>query len=531
MSASTFPVGQRTTISRLLAVTAVAIAVVAGALALFSSPALADPATVPIPAIPGAPPFPGAVAPAAKLSSTIGILKQSIQNGPIGTRFTITGSGLQANKDVQIVWMTSNISWVLDARPDTVDYIGRKAEVVGAVIATTNTGSGGGFSVEVTVPRDYGALHDIYAVIDGIQVAKGGFQVDRLITISPTSGPIGTPVTVKVTGLAASLYGSSESIWYDSKYGGVATGIWTRGEATFQIRASGPVGEHLIQAAGGMQFNYLNYQQSPVPWAIGTFMTFTVTADNGPPKAETVWPPAVVPTIDKRTTLAAASLAPDTKAVLTADPTTGPVTTKVGVTATGLTPSAPVTINWSTVVGNRVNCTGTCWAFASIQIGSGTAAAEGTLASTTVTVPDHLGGWHVIQVVQNGKIMAQTPFYVKRSIYSYPLRVKAGKVFYVHLKGVGWTQLDNTVAVLYDNSYIGYACGFNSNGDVVIPILATGGPGTHLIDLGPLLYTYQPAYPYPPHGMVPFLNSSDNPGLALGYNLPTFHLAVTVVAN
>ena len=91
---------------------------------------------------------------------------------------------------------------------------------------------------------------------------------------------------------------------------------------------------------------------------------------------------------------------------------------------------------------------------------------------------------------------AQIPYYVKRSFVAMPKVVKAGKPFVVELKGVGWTQLDNTVAVTYDNAYIGYACGFNSNGYVRIQ-LATGKPGTHLIDLYPLLYTQQPAYPYP----------------------------------
>ena len=52
--------------------------------------------------------------------------------------------------------------------------------------------------------------------------------------------------------------------------------------------------------------------------------------------------------------------------------------------------------------------------------------------------------------------------------------MKAGKPFIVELKGVGWTQLDNTVAVTYDNAYIGYACGFNSNGYVRIQLFATG---------------------------------------------------------
>jgi hypothetical protein len=119
---------------------------------------------------------------------------------------------------------------------------------------------------------------------------------------------------------------------------------------------------------------------------------------------------------------------------------------------------------------------------------------------------------------------------VKRSVVGVPRRVKAGRPFQVHLKGVGWTQLDNTVAVTYDNGYVGYGCGFNSNGDVVLDLVATGGRGTHLIDVYPLLYPYQPAYPYPPHAAVPFLNfARDFPGLALGYRLPAFRLAITVV--
>ena len=100
----------------------------------------------------------------------------------------------------------------------------------------------------------------------------------------------------------------------------------------------------------------------------------------------------------------------------------------------------------------------------------------------------------------------------------------------MHLKGLGWTQLDNTIAVDYDNSYVGYGCGFNSNGDTVMNLVATGGPGTHLIDMYPLLYTQQPSYPNTPYGMVPVLTyAQDAPGLALGYQLGAIRLAITVV--
>jgi len=55
---------------------------------------------------------------------------------------------------------------------------------------------------------------------------------------------------------------------------------------------------------------------------------------------------------------------------------------------------------------------------------------------------------------------------------------KEGQEFTVSILGVGWTQLDNTLAVDYDNSYIGYGCGFHSNGYMAVHLTATGGPAS-----------------------------------------------------
>ena len=54
--------------------------------------------------------------------------------------------------------------------------------------------------------------------------------------------------------------------------------------------------------------------------------------------------------------------------------------------------------------------------------------------------------------------MAQVPFFVKRSFASardLRLTLHQGQHFTIHLKGLGWTQLDNTIAVDYDNSVHG----------------------------------------------------------------------------
>ena len=186
-------------------------------------------------------------------------------------------------------------------------------------------------------------------------------------------------------------------------------------------------------------------------------------------------------------------------------------------------------MQWASVVGNRVNCTGHMLELRQPGGRQRVAGADGT-ARASITVPDGLGGWHAVQIVQGGQVKAQTSYFVKRTFVSIPKTVKAGQPFVVELKGVGWTQLDNTVAVTYDNAYIGYACGFNSNGYVRIQLFATGDKGTHLIDLYPLLYTQQPAYPYPQLGMVPLLGyAMDAPGLGAGYDLPAFRLAIEVV--
>lgn len=59
---------------------------------------------------------------------------------------------------------------------------------------------------------------------------------------------------------------------------------------------------------------------------------------------------------------------------------------------------------------------------------------------------------------------------------------------------------------------------------------ATGGPGTHLIDIYPVIYTLSPSFANTPFGMLPVLSyARDEPALALGYQLQALRLAVTVV--
>jgi hypothetical protein len=511
---------------------AVTVAALAGAAMLLPALASGTPTPLVIPALSGVAALPGPLAAPATPAASMTTLATKPDIAVAGTKFRISGKGLPANASVTLTWGTANVTWMVDARPDSVDYLGRKADKITVVLGTATTDAGGAFTASFVAPKDFGGIHDIYAVVDGKQVAKGGFLIARSASISPKRGPIGTMLTVTYKGLGSSLYEGGGSLLYDNKFTGAIMANWTRGTAVMHIRASGPVGRHTIEVADAINFKYLNIQQSPIPWGTGKVMTFTVTKDAGRPKARIDWPAQVAPTLDAKTTLQLAGLDKTSAATATLESQSGPVNTRVAIAASGLTPSAPVDLEWSTVVGNRVNCTGTCWSFVSIPLGTATAAADGTLASK-ITVPDGLGGWHVVQVIQNGQVKAQTPYYVKRSIVGKgvsSLVLHEGQKFTVHLKGLGWTQLDNTIAVDYDNSYVGYGCGFNSQGDTVMNLVATGGPGTHLIDMYPLLYTQQPSYANTPYGMIPVLTyAQDAPGLALGYELPAIRLAITVV--
>jgi hypothetical protein len=345
---------------------------------------------------------------------------------------------------------------------------------------------------------------------------------------------------------------------WDNNYAGEAQGVWTRGQSQFVVYASGDKGKHLVCGTAGIGVQYMNINQSPVPYAGGDCATFNVTKDNGPAKATITYPQEVKPTVTQRT-LMNEQIDPASKAVMKVSKSEGIVGDKIKVDVTGLAASTSYSITWATVVGNRVNCTtGTCWVYSGVPISTVTSDANGAVA-TEVAIPDHLGGFHAIQIKKGDLAQAQESIFVKQSIFvnkskdgksvygiakafdskapeprdasgTPTLKFKAGEEITIAMKGVGWTQLDNTMAVTYDNNYIGYGCGFNSNGYMVIHLRATGAPGTHIIDLHPVYYSNQPSFANTQYSMLPILSyNSDNFGLALGYKQPAVHFEIQIV--
>ena len=155
---------------------AVTVASLAGAL-LLPAVATAAPTSLPIPSLAGVAGLPGPLAPAAQPAANMSLLTVKPDEAVAGTKFAVSASGLPANKDVSIVWNTANVTWMVDARPDSVDYLGRQATKLAVVLGQGKTDAQGALSLKLTAPSDFGGVHDIYAVVDGLQVAHGGFLI------------------------------------------------------------------------------------------------------------------------------------------------------------------------------------------------------------------------------------------------------------------------------------------------------------------------------------------------------------------
>jgi hypothetical protein len=94
------------------------------------------------------------------------------QQGVLGEALTIAGSGLAANTDYMLTWGTSEGTWVTDIQPNSINYLGVKYTKFNVNIGAIKTDASGAFNFSGKVPSDFGGIHDIYVVKDGVAVAK-----------------------------------------------------------------------------------------------------------------------------------------------------------------------------------------------------------------------------------------------------------------------------------------------------------------------------------------------------------------------
>ena len=393
----------------------------------------------------------------------------------VGTPIDATAEGLPANKMLDLVWGTVDGGWVIE---DYFHFRGKKYNETERTLAQVATDANGALKTRFTIPEDFGGVHEIFVRDGKTTVAQGGVEVAQSFEMSPKQGPVGTPIELRVKGLG---WRTMESTWvvnWDNQGAGYVTAAGTRGSAVARFRASGPVGEHTVNVMTGWSGQaYLNHEQAPNAYLPVPQFAFRITPGRAATPAFYAEPyqPQPVPA-STGVNGAAAKIAP----------TQGPVNTKASLDVAGLPANAPVTLVWGSYAGSRVSGNG----FDPVEdeLTKVTTTADGRIAMP-ITIPEDLGGRHQIDIRSGDKTLATTYFVIETSIVSMtPSSGPAGTPVTIHLKGVGWTEYDNIYVATYDNAYMGYACGFNTAGDVVIHFTAAGAPGVHLIDFYPGIY-------------------------------------------
>jgi hypothetical protein len=440
----------------------------------------------------------------------VGTLDVVPAHGKAGTPFTVKGEKLPPNQEFQLIWRTVDGHWkVTDS-----EYKGREFIPVAYQMAKVKSDADGRLSATFVAPEDFGFVHDIMLQQGGRLMTQVGYSVDMTVDISPKSGPVGTPITVQVKGIGwRSLYNSWDLL-YDNNFTGWMSAVTTHGSATFTIPATGQTGDHIIQVMhGALTVPYLNPEQNPAPGRPRWSIPFTVTAGA----------PVLPPPPEQQAQKMVRALPP--QGALVSMPHFSGVGEPITVSSDGAEPGKTYTLNWTHVAGSRVSGKG--WEESSKPIAQAKADAMGRIAFRFKT-PDDLGGTHGMWTDVRGAKKLGTHF-IKPT--AFPVEVTRGPVgtkITLHLKGWGWTETSNIVHLVYDNSYNGYACAFNSQGDIQIFLQATGAPGWHFIDLYPGIYKGTETETTTNNFRIPQLTyAQDHPG----EDLPAFHFAFEVTAD
>ena len=435
----------------------------------------------------------------ASPSASSAQLSLAYKTPTVGADVEATATGLPPGKTVDLTWSTVTGGWVIE---DYYRFLGKKYTDSSVSLGKFTVDANGRLAARFTIPEDFGGVHEVIALIDGKPVAQNGIEVTQSFELTPTSG-LGTPIELKVKGLG---WRTMESTWvvnWDNNLVGFISAAGSKGSATARFRAAGPSGDHVVRVLTGYQGQgYLNYEQSPVAHLPRPQFTFRTTHGRAPAAVAFAEPYQRQP-IPKTEVFVE-------DATLELDATQGPVGSRATLRGSGFPADASLQLAWQTYVGSRVSGNG----FEPQEKEFGTVKVGGSgQIDLPITIPDDLGGLHGLAVRDGDQTLARVFFVIETSIVSIsPTSGPVGTPVTIHLKGVGWTEYDNIYVATYDNAYMGYACGFNSQGDVVINFHATGSPGQHIIDLYPGIYQGPPTETQLLYRQPQLTYADDHPG-------------------
>lgn len=165
-------------------------------------------------------------------------------SGQPGTEISITGRGFPPETEVDLVWYTQ------EGIPFTGVEVtpARRDEYLPGV----RTDAEGLFEETVTVPTDIGATKPIVAEVDGRPAAVTGFMMQpKIERFEPRRGPVGTEITIELSGIGWTKYECTPFFVYDNRPIGylcsnIGSGTDVQEVVRAELRAYGDPGLHFI---------------------------------------------------------------------------------------------------------------------------------------------------------------------------------------------------------------------------------------------------------------------------------------------
>ena len=508
-----------------------------------------------------------------------------------GADVLVSGQGYPPNVGLTLQWSTVNASWVVTGNPPRVTGV-RAVPVETSLKQVQTNGSGsfsthatvpGDYGGQHIIQ----ALFANGTAINGRAI----FTLEPSFAVSPVSGPSGTPIKVTAKGLGYGPYSTNYFLYWDNYQVGYFTALTSHGATNFTFYASGTPGTHyLVIYQGYPGPGYLNpWDAAPsletqslfasyIPFhaefnmtgdpsttsiavpslavfaaalvSIGLFVSMSrtvpekrnkfgralaavliiiaiVAAGAGAylalapsstgapssytPQATTVRPLITVPQ-NNATTGPRISVSPDIASV----------GQNITINGAGFQPGSQVPLSFSDREGDNI----LGFKVVNSPLKNVTPGPDGTF-SFTMKAPATLGGIHYISAANLTRNSNGTLF-IQRTATINATQGPDGATVAVVLRGVGWTFNTNLAALDYDNSYIGYGCGFFSNGNVTFYVTVTGAAGIHTIDVypsvwwGPSTQTNQLSIEY----RYPLLTPQDHPEL-----MPSFHFTFLITGS
>jgi len=449
----------------------------------------------------------------------VGKIALEPDHGSIGSQVRAVGSGFTAGAQLELAWQGFSGNWKLDPT-DPANYKGREYKEELLPLDSVQADGSGSFTTTFTVPDGFGFAHDVRVLEGGVVRNQAPFKVDMAVSISPQSGPPGTPIEITAEGIGVTGLTRSWVVTYDNQFTGWLSSVTTSGHARATIPATGGPGRHVLKIwHGSFTFPYLNPNQSPDPTR-PTFTLFFDVTDGAP-----VLPPAansqaiVSDTAGVRPT--------DSGPKVWADRQEAVAGQRLVLNGADLPAGTKLDVTWQTQTGvdtEIIGGEGQARPDSEWPIGSVTTDAAGAFV-LPFEVPVDKGGDHPVNVRSGDQLLASATVRVRPSAAALsPARGPVGTAITISLTGVDDTDTGKIFMTVYDNAMLGYSCSVTGQGQITISLAASGAPGWHFIDLYPGIYKGEDLKDVYNYRIPQLTYAEDHPGEVL----PAFRFAFEI---